>query len=69
MLQHRFIDSARRSPKKVAFIDRTTGRDITFKQALLAGLILARRFRKLERGRIGIMLPTSGGGALAVLAQ
>ena len=67
MLQHRFIDSARRSPKKVAFIDRTTGRDITFKQALLAGLILARRFRKLERGRIGIMLPTSGGGALAVL--
>jgi acyl-[acyl-carrier-protein]-phospholipid O-acyltransferase/long-chain-fatty-acid--[acyl-carrier-protein] ligase len=67
MLQHRFIDSARQSPKKVAFIDRTTGRDITFKQALLAGLILARRFRKLERGRIGIMLPTSGGGALAVL--
>lgn len=67
MLQHRFIDSVRRSPKKVAFIDRTTGRDITFKQALIAGFILARRFRKLERGRIGIMLPTSGGGALAVL--
>lgn len=67
MLQHKFIDSARRSPKKVAFIDRTTGRDIDFKQALIAGLILARRFRKLERGRIGIMLPTSGGGALAVL--
>lgn len=69
MLQHRFIDSARRSPSKVAFIDRTTGRDITFKQALVAGLILARRFRKLERGRIGIMLPTSGGAALAVLGS
>ena len=69
MLQHRFLDSARQSPNKVAFIDRTTGRDITFKQARIAGLILARRFSKLERGRIGIMLPTSGGGALAVLGS
>lgn len=69
MLQHRFLDSARQSPNKVAFIDRSTGRDITFKQARIAGLILARRFSKLERGRIGIMLPTSGGGALAVLGS
>ncbi len=67
MLQHRFLDSARRSPNKIAIIDRTTGRDISFKQARIVGLILARRFKKLERGRIGIMLPTSGGGALAVL--
>jgi acyl-[acyl-carrier-protein]-phospholipid O-acyltransferase / long-chain-fatty-acid--[acyl-carrier-protein] ligase len=67
MLQHRFLDSVSKTPDKIAFIDRTTGRDISFKQARIAGLILARRFRKLERGRIGIMLPTSGGGALAVL--
>lgn len=67
MLQHRFIDSARKQADKVAFIDRSTGRDVTYSQALLASLILARRFRKLERGRIGIMLPTSGGAALAVI--
>jgi len=66
MLQHRFIDSARKAPKKLAFIDRTTGRNVTFERALLGSLILARRFRKLERGRIGIMLPTSSAAALAI---
>jgi acyl-[acyl-carrier-protein]-phospholipid O-acyltransferase/long-chain-fatty-acid--[acyl-carrier-protein] ligase len=66
MLQHRFIESALANPKKIAFVDRTTGRDVTFQQSLLGALILARRFKKLERGRIGIMLPTSAGAALAV---
>lgn len=67
MLQHRFIDSALKTPSKVAFVDRTTEKDITFNQALLGSLILARRFKKMERGRIGIMLPTSGGAALSVI--
>lgn len=67
MLQHRFIDSAIQNPDKIAFIDRSTGRDISYSQALLASLILARRFGKLERGRIGVMLPTSSGGGLAVI--
>lgn len=69
MLQHRFIDSAKKYPNKAAFIDRTTGRDVGYAQALLVSLILARRFRRLERGRIGIMLPTSSGGALAVIGS
>ena len=67
MLQHRFIDSVRKHPDKVAFIDRSTGRNVTYGQSLLVSLILARRFRKLERGRLGILLPTSSGGALAVI--
>ena len=67
MLQHRFIESAKKQPDKMAIIDRTTGRDVTYGRALLASLILARRFQKLERGRIGIMLPTSSGGALATV--
>ena len=67
MLQHRFIDAAKANPDKLAIVDRTTGRDFSFGRALLAALILARRFRKLERGRIGIMLPTSAGGALAIV--
>jgi acyl-[acyl-carrier-protein]-phospholipid O-acyltransferase / long-chain-fatty-acid--[acyl-carrier-protein] ligase len=66
MLQHRFIESALKNPNKIAFVDRTTGRDVTFQQSLIGSLILARRFRKLERGRIGIMLPTSSGAALAI---
>ncbi len=67
MLQHRFIDSAKKNPDKIAFIDRTIGRDVSFSQALLASLILSRRFRRMERGRIGIMLPTSSAAALAIL--
>ena len=67
MLQHRFIDTVRANPDKLAIIDRTTGRDVTYSRALIAALILARRFRQIERGRIGIMLPTSAGGALAIL--
>ena len=67
MLQHRFIESVRKFPDKPAIIDRSTGRDVTYSRALLASLILARRFRKLEKGRIGIMLPTSFGGALAIV--
>lgn len=68
MLQHRFIDSARKNPDKLAFIDRSAKREVTYSRALLASLILARRFRKLEKGRIGIMLPTSSAGAMAVIA-
>ncbi|NKB35159.1 MAG: AMP-binding protein [Pseudomonadales bacterium] len=67
MLQHRFIDAARSNPDKIAIVDRTTGREVSFGRALIASLILARRFKKLERGRIGIMLPTSAGGALAIV--
>ncbi|MDP6653853.1 MAG: AMP-binding protein [Gammaproteobacteria bacterium] len=67
MLQHRFIESARKFPDKLAIIDRSTGRDVTYSQALLASLILASRFRKIERGRIGIMLPTSSSGAVAIV--
>lgn len=66
MLQHRFIDAVCKHPDKIAFNDRSTDREVSYKQALLATLILARRFRKLERGRIGIMMPTSSGGALAI---
>ncbi len=67
MLQHRFIDNAKKHPKKIAIKDKAMGRDISFSQALIVSLILARRFKKLERGRIGIMLPTGSGGALAVI--
>jgi acyl-[acyl-carrier-protein]-phospholipid O-acyltransferase/long-chain-fatty-acid--[acyl-carrier-protein] ligase len=66
MLQHHFIKSAKRNPQKIAFIDRSIERDISYGQALLASLILARRFSRLVRGRIGIMLPTSSGCALAI---
>ena len=67
MLQHRFIDNAKANPEKIAIIDKAIGTNLSYSRALIASLILSRRFKKLERGRIGIMLPTGSGGALAVV--
>ena len=67
MLHYQFIESAKRNRGKVAIIDCNLKRDITYEQALIASLILARRFKKLERGRIGIMLPTSSAAALSIV--
>ncbi len=67
MLQHHFIAVARQTPKKLAFIDKATNREISYRQALTASFILARRLRRFEKGSIGIMLPTSAGAALATL--
>ena len=39
-----------------------------YDEVLVGALLLARRLRKLEQGRIGIMLPTSAAGAIAVIA-
>ena len=67
MLQHQFVAVAKRNPKKLAFIDKATNREITYRQALIASFILAWRFRRLEKGSIGILLPTSAGAALATI--
>ncbi|UCG78935.1 MAG: AMP-binding protein [Nitrospirota bacterium] len=68
MILHReFIRVAKRMGSKLAFVDRTTDRRITYDKALIASLILAKRFRRYKKGFLGIMLPTSAGAALSVL--
>jgi len=67
MLHHQFIKSAKGNLDKTAIIDCNLGRDINYQQALIGSLVLARRFGKMERGRIGIMLPTSSAGALSII--
>ena len=67
MLHHQFIKSARQHPDRIAIIDCNLDRDITYQQALIASLILARRFRNMETGRIGVMLPTSSAAALSII--
>jgi acyl-[acyl-carrier-protein]-phospholipid O-acyltransferase/long-chain-fatty-acid--[acyl-carrier-protein] ligase len=66
-LHVRFIHNAKRLGGKLAYIDRTTGRRITYSQALIASLILKKKFRKYDKGFLGIMLPTSAGCALSTL--
>ena len=69
MLQHEFISNAKAHPNKIAIVDKTTGNDLSYGRALQASLILSRRFSKMERGRIGIMLPTGAGAALSVVGS
>jgi acyl-[acyl-carrier-protein]-phospholipid O-acyltransferase/long-chain-fatty-acid--[acyl-carrier-protein] ligase len=67
LLHQHFVRTARRFGGKPAFIDRSSDKCITYSKALIASLILARKFRKYEKGRVGIMIPTSAGCSLAVL--
>jgi acyl-[acyl-carrier-protein]-phospholipid O-acyltransferase / long-chain-fatty-acid--[acyl-carrier-protein] ligase len=68
MLLHRhFVKIAKRYGNKLAFIDRTSDRRVTYTKALIASLILSDKFKKYEEGFLGIMIPTSAGSALSIL--
>jgi len=67
MLHYQFIDTAKRYRKRIAINDCNLRRSISYQQALIGSLILARRFKKMERGRIGILLPTSSAAALSII--
>lgn len=56
---------AKKHAKKLAVIDKTTGKNVTYSRALIGALILSSKFSKYDKGFIGIMIPTSAGCALA----
>jgi len=56
---------AKKHPKKLAFIDKSTNQKIQFDKALIASLILSKKLNRYKKGFIGIMIPTSAGAALA----
>jgi len=67
LLHQEFIKIARKFPGKLAIIDRTTEKNVTYSKALIASLILARKFSRYADGFIGIMIPTSAGCMLSIL--
>ena len=67
MLHHEFIKVAKRNGKKIAIIDRTTDRQISYSKALIASLILAKKFKKYKDGFIGVMIPNTAGSMLSIL--
>jgi len=67
LLHQQFVRMAKKHTRKLAINDRTTQSKITYARALIAALILTRKFRKYEKGYIGIMIPTSAGCALATV--
>lgn len=67
LLHQQFILNAKRFPDKLAIIDKTTDRRVTYSRALIGALILRKKLKKYEPGFIGIMIPTSAGCALATV--
>ncbi|MBN1541118.1 AMP-binding protein [candidate division KSB1 bacterium] len=67
ILHHEFIKTAKKFKSKVAINDRSTNRQVSFERALLASLILAKRFKKYKEGFIGVMIPTSAGAMLTTM--
>src|SRR4030042_1179854 len=68
LLHQQFVRMAKKYAKKLAIIDKTTGKSINYSTALIGALILCSRFKKYDKGFIGIMIPTSAGGALTTAA-
>lgn len=67
LLHHTFIDVAKEQGEKLAIHDFATNKKISYNRALLASILLAKFFKKLDKGFIGVMVPTSAGCMLAKL--
>jgi acyl-[acyl-carrier-protein]-phospholipid O-acyltransferase/long-chain-fatty-acid--[acyl-carrier-protein] ligase len=67
LLHQQFVRMAKKHAGKLAVIDKTTGKNITYSTALIGALILSSKFQKYDKGFIGIMIPTSAGCALATV--
>ena len=64
MLHHQFIDIAKEFSKKLAIHDFSTSKELTYQKSLIATLLLSRVFSRMDKGFIGIMIPTSAGCVL-----
>ncbi len=63
-----FVESAKKFGKKTAFIDSVSGKEISYSKALIAALLLAEKIQKMPGERIGVMIPTSPGAMLTIVA-
>ena len=68
VLHQQVVRVAKMNEKKIAVIDRTLNRRVSYKRLLIGSLILVKKFSGYEPGFLGIMLPNSAGSVLAVLA-
>lgn len=68
-LHETFVNAARKYNAKLAFIDKATNKRITYKQALIGSVLLARKIKSISTDEkyLGIMLPTSAGCGLSMI--
>lgn len=67
ILHEQFIRMAKKNPERLAIIDRTLDKRVTYSKALIGAIILSKKFRKYDPEFVGVMVPTSAGCALATL--
>ncbi len=67
LLHQQFVRIAKQNENKIAIVDRTLNRRVTYKKALIGSLIIAKKFQQYSPGFIGIMMPNSAGTILAIL--
>lgn len=67
MLHRKFIEVAKKQGNKMAIIDRTTNKRVSYSKALIASLILSKKFKSFKEGFVGVMIPTSAGSMLTTL--
>jgi len=67
-LHYQFVRIAKRHNKKLAIIDRGLNRKFTYGRTLTASLILADKLKRIDDTFVGVMLPTSAGTAIVILA-
>lgn len=67
LLHQHFIDVAKAQGEKLAIHDFATQKKITYNRALLASILLAKYVKRLNKGFIGVMIPTSAGCILTKL--
>jgi acyl-[acyl-carrier-protein]-phospholipid O-acyltransferase / long-chain-fatty-acid--[acyl-carrier-protein] ligase len=68
LLHTKFLQVAKSQGKKTAVIDTATGKTYSYDLMLIASLILKNRFDRIAGKYLGIMLPTSAGCHLGVIA-
>ncbi len=67
LLHHQFVRTAKKHERKLAIVDRTLDRRLTYKEALIGALILTSKVDKYPKGFLGILLPNSVGSVLSIL--
>jgi acyl-[acyl-carrier-protein]-phospholipid O-acyltransferase / long-chain-fatty-acid--[acyl-carrier-protein] ligase len=67
LLHHAFLAAAKDNPAKQALAD-SSGKELSYRQALTGALLLSKQIRAMKGQMIGIVLPASVGGALANVA-
>jgi acyl-[acyl-carrier-protein]-phospholipid O-acyltransferase/long-chain-fatty-acid--[acyl-carrier-protein] ligase len=68
LLHYTFIDTAKRRGGHLAIKDTFRNTELSYNRLLIACLMFSHRIKKMEDGYIGIMLPTSAGAIISVIA-